>query len=84
MDRIHATRPPDVVGTIHLNRHDEFANRSFYSVIRADTIESIREIDRRWGVNVLVRTVSGDEFACANDYQDVMRRWTAALEEPQT
>lgn len=66
------------MSTISLNRHDEFENRSFPVEIDADQIESVRQIDRRYGINVLIRTKSGEQFACANDYADVTRRWTAA------
>jgi hypothetical protein len=64
--------------TIAVNRHDEFEDRSFPTEIDADQIESVRRIDRRYGIHVLIRTKSGEHFACANDYDDVRRRWIEA------
>lgn len=65
--------------TITVNRHDEFQDRSYPCEIDADQIESVRRIDRRWGIHVLIRTKSGEQFACANDDEDVRARWRAAL-----
>ena len=64
--------------TITVNRHDELADRSYPCEIDADRIESVRRIDRRWGISVLIRMASGEEFACANEYEDVRRRWLGA------
>lgn len=77
--RLEERRAPRlVVGTIRINRHDEFENRSFPCEIDADQIESIHQIDRRGGLNAWIRTRSGEQFACANDYADVRRRWIEA------
>lgn len=69
------------MATISLNRVNEFEGRSYPFEIDADQIESVWEIDRRGGVNVIVRTKTGIEFACANGYDDVKRRWKDAARE---